>query len=176
MASRNGNDVRVPVDNFWIETIRVSVSGTGVGDMTGSIYGGTQLNAVVTFPSGTLPGFGFTAPSGTVRIDLPPGGSPGGPTNGRYSKVEYWHAQMEASGTDVLADARATINAFDVRKYGHSADSGSFVFGFVRPSGSLTNGGNIVYKGTVPEDRVNPTSPAAIVHLTFFGRNTSRRA
>jgi hypothetical protein len=176
MASRNGNDVRVPVDNFWIETIKVSVSGTGVGDMTGSVYGGTQLNAVVTFPSGTSPGYAFTLPSGSVRVDLPGGGGVNLVPNGRYSQVMAWHVQMEASGTDAATDARSTVNAFDVRKYGHSADSGSFVFGFVRASGSITNGGNIIYKGTVPEDRINPASPAATVHLTFFGRNSNRRA
>lgn len=175
MSSRTANDVRTPVSNLWIETVKIEVTGSGVGDMTGSIIGGTQLNAVVSFPSGTVAGYGFTAPSGSFLITLPPGGSVGGPPNGRYPTIMSWHVDMEASGTDINSDARATINSFDVYEYGHSAASGTFLAGFVRASGSLTNGGNAVMKGAVPEDRCNPNSMAAKVNITFIGRNSTAR-
>lgn len=176
MSSRGAYDARTTVSNLWIEAIKIEVTGSGVGDMTGSIIGGTQLNAVVTFPSGSVPGYGFTAPSGSFLITLPAGGSPGGPVNGRYSQIVSWHVDMEASGTDINADARATINSFDVYEYGHSAASGTFLAGFVRASGSIVNGGNAVMRGAVPEDRVNPSSMAAKVNVTIIGRNTPTRA
>lgn len=175
MSSRTPHDVRSPADSIWLETLKFSVTGSGVGDMTGSLIEGTNLNAVITFPSGSVPGITTNAPSGSFLITLPGGGSPGGPPNGRYPRVMSWHASFEAVGTDPTMDARATANAFEVRQYGHSSVSGTFLGGFVRPSGSITNGGNIVYKGTVPEDRVNPGSNVGSVNVTFVFRNTPRR-
>ena len=174
MASRVSNDTRVPVDNFWIETVRFSVSGSGTGDMTGSLITATNMNVQITYPSGTVPGYNFSVPSGSFLITLPGGGSPGGPVNGRYSRIYNWNASMEAQGTDITMNPLATINSFQLIQYGHSAVSGTFLGGFVRMSGSTTNGGSLVAKGTVPADPMNPASPAAQVYVSFFGRNSVR--
>lgn len=161
--------------NVWIETVKFSVTGSGVGDMTGSIIEGTNLNGVLTFNSGSFPGYA-SMPSGSWQYTLPGGGSGGGPVNARFPGILAWTATIEAPGTDVTMDARASINSYQVVQYGHIAASGTFAGGFITYSGSLTSGGTIVARGTVPADRTNPAGPqAARVNLTIIGHgNTSK--
>lgn len=173
--ARQSHDVRVPVDNFWIETVKFSVTGSGVGDMTGSIIEGTNLNGVLTFVSGAFPSIPGNMPSGSWQFTLPGGNSQTGLANGRYPRVMSWHATMEAPGVDVTMDARASINSYQLVQYGHNSASGTFAGGFVTYSGSIANGGTIVAKGAVPADRVNPAGPnAARVNLTFLFRGSNR--
>jgi hypothetical protein len=168
--SRKHNAVQTTVDNFAVVTIKGWVSGSGVGDMTGSMIKGTELGAVVTYPSSSNPGFSAPLPSGSIRVQVP--------VNSRYNQVYSWHVTMEASGTDLRMNGLATIPDYDIVQYGHNAQSGTFSFGFVTPlltgsGGVNTHTGHMV--GAVPADRINPSSPVATWNLTIFARNTDRK-
>ena len=175
MASRSPNDVRVGVDNFWVETVRFSVSGSGT-DMTGSLINSTNMNVQLTYPSGTVPGYSFQAPSGSVLISLPGGGGVNSPSNGRYGRTYTWHASAETVGTDIRMNPLARASNYQFVQYGHNTVSGTFLGGFVQVSGSATPGGGPnVMIGAIPVDPINPASPAAQVNVTIFARNTTRR-
>ncbi len=158
-SSRKQSEVRSSMDQLSIVTARMIVSGSGVGDMSGTMIFGTDLTMTATYGSSSL-----GLPSGSVRLTLA--------GDNRYNRVLSWHVSSEISGTDIKSNALGRGNDYQVVKYGHNAASGTFDFGFMVTSGSTTDSGVDVRYGAVPEDKVT-RGPIAVDFIAIC-RNTDR--
>lgn len=165
MSGRNQNTTKTTMDMVSIYTARGWVSGTGVGDMSGSLIKSTDMKTTVTYGSGSL-----GLPTGSFRVTL-------GADN-RYAQVMSWHATISVSGTSVRSNGLATAMDYEVMQYGHDATNGTFDLGFVTPlltgsAGINVNTGHHI--GAIPADKINTASPACEWFLTAIVRDTKRR-
>lgn len=192
MGDRN---LRVDTDNTKIIFLKGWVSGTDSGagvprNMTGSLIEGTELNAYISYPSGTVASLNNAVlPSGSVLITLPGGGGAGttaGAPNNRFARTLYFDVTMETSGTDKKMNALATAMNYRVVPIAHSSVSGTYAFAFQRLSGSANAASGFTmdsdptftsasFAYEVPQDLVNPGSPVCEWSVMIAGRTTNRR-
>lgn len=184
-------DVRARPDAVWMAWAKGHVSGTaGIGNernMTGTLDEASNLNIVVTYPSGNVPSLGnVSVPSGTVLLGFPIGADHLGARDDRFAQTGYWHVTMEASGTDRKSNALATAQNYRVVQVAHLSVSGTYAFAFQRLSGSANAASGFSldsdptftsasFQFEVPQDLANPSSMACEWSALFVGRKTSRR-
>jgi hypothetical protein len=185
-------DVRARPDGTWIFWATGEVSGTDAGagvprNMTGTLLEASNLNAVVTYPSGAVASLNnIVLPSGSFLITLPNGQSPGSPRDDRFSQTGFWTVSMECSGTDSKMNALNTINNYRVLPIGHVTNSGTYAFTFQRLSGSANAQSGFTldsdpsftsasFESEVPQDLANPSSMACRWSVMIVGRKTTRR-
>lgn len=182
------------VDAVWIATAEGHVTGTDGGgasaprNMTGTLDAGTNLNFVISYPSGSIPSLGFTsAPSGSILLQMPLGTS-GGPNADYFQQTLHWNVSMiPGTASDDHSSPLATISNYRILPYAHNSASGSYLFGFQRLSGSANaasgftlaaDAGNFTsgsWIGEVPQDLQNPGNMACRWSFFAVGRKTLRR-
>lgn len=186
-------DVRARTDATWMMWAKGHVSGTDGGgasaprNMTGTLDEASNLNIVVTYPSGNVPSLGnVSVPSGTVLLSLPLGANGIGPIKDRFDQTGFWTVTMEASGTDRHTNPLATIQNYRVIPVAHLTVSGTYAFAFQRLSGSANAASGFTldsdptftsasFVGEVPQDLINPNSMACEWSWFAVGRKTPRR-
>lgn len=182
-------NVKTREDTTWVMTLKGHVSGTDGGgpsaprNMTGTLDDGPP-GAVVSYPSGSLAALGLgniLAPSGSILLQLPQGQGNGSlytPLKDVLNQTGYWHVTWQASGTAPGALTQDGAHQYRIVQYAHISNSGSYLFGLQRLSGTVSvdsHGSSGSWVAEVPMDRVNPGSMVGEWSTLIYGRKTMRQ-